>query len=210
MMRELGYPRTISMENFRSPNFVLVADILYWLLHRYDPSTSSSNSSAINDSILNSDYYTIQTEADRVSFLKSVAQIVYSKTRIKLNIKKLYGADGYAVKELLKLASLLKQATAITNGVYSYSTSAALAPGASIPTSSPAIPSEDIIGPLLPTQVAQLFDSKATRFLVSDLTQSGAQLFDLLGNELELRVSPNTIPIQIAAILYFFSRDIYI
>ena len=33
-MRALGYPRLISMENFRGPNFELVADCLYWLVQR--------------------------------------------------------------------------------------------------------------------------------------------------------------------------------
>jgi hypothetical protein len=32
---------------------------------------------------------------------------MYSKARVKLNTKKLYSADGYAVKELLKLSTLL-------------------------------------------------------------------------------------------------------
>lgn len=35
MMRALGYPRLISMENFRTPNFPLVAEILTWLVNRY-------------------------------------------------------------------------------------------------------------------------------------------------------------------------------
>lgn len=35
MMRALGYPRLISMENFRSPNFPLVAEVLKWLVLRY-------------------------------------------------------------------------------------------------------------------------------------------------------------------------------
>lgn len=35
MMRALGYPRLISMENFRTPNFTLVAEILIWLVKRY-------------------------------------------------------------------------------------------------------------------------------------------------------------------------------
>ena len=39
-MRALGYPRLISMENFREPNFELVADCLIWLTSRYDPGTS--------------------------------------------------------------------------------------------------------------------------------------------------------------------------
>ena len=34
VMKSLGYPRLISMENFRVPNFELVADTLYWLVHR--------------------------------------------------------------------------------------------------------------------------------------------------------------------------------
>ncbi len=34
VMKALGYPRLISMENFRVPNFELVADCLYWLVHR--------------------------------------------------------------------------------------------------------------------------------------------------------------------------------
>ena len=34
MMRALGYPRMISMENFREPNFDLVAEVLQWLVNR--------------------------------------------------------------------------------------------------------------------------------------------------------------------------------
>ena len=34
IMRALGYPRLISLENFKTPNFELVADILYWLASR--------------------------------------------------------------------------------------------------------------------------------------------------------------------------------
>jgi hypothetical protein len=33
-MRSLGCKQVISMENFRSPNFELVAELLYWLLKR--------------------------------------------------------------------------------------------------------------------------------------------------------------------------------
>lgn len=35
MMRALGYSRLISMENFRTPNFSLVAEILVWLVKRW-------------------------------------------------------------------------------------------------------------------------------------------------------------------------------
>ena len=56
MMRALGYPRLISMENFRVANFPLVAEILQWLVLRYDP-----NSAIPMD---------IESENDRVLFIK--------------------------------------------------------------------------------------------------------------------------------------------
>ena len=84
------------MENFRQPNFSLVAEILTWLIQRYDPSA---------DIVTN-----IETEQDRVIFIKSAAQLMATKAHIKLNTKKLYGADGYAVKELLKITSVLYSA----------------------------------------------------------------------------------------------------
>lgn len=34
MMRALGYPRIISMENFHTPNFMLVSEVLLWLVKR--------------------------------------------------------------------------------------------------------------------------------------------------------------------------------
>jgi clusterin-associated protein 1 len=52
----------------------------------------------------------ISTESERVRFLQAVAAITMSKTRTRLNLKKLYAADGAAVRELLKLAELLHKA----------------------------------------------------------------------------------------------------
>lgn len=43
MLRSLNYPRLISLENFVKPNFELVADILYWLVMRYDPQADISD-----------------------------------------------------------------------------------------------------------------------------------------------------------------------
>jgi len=154
MMRSLGYPRLISMENFRSPNFELVADCLYWLLQRYDPGTDISDD--------------ISTETDRVIFLKSVAQVMLTKSRIKLNIKRLYAADGLAVKELLKMATLLYKAT----------TSAADGDAA-----------EDLGGAqdVLPIMNSKLFDAKVTRQLASEITQTGSDLYFALEKEPELK-----------------------
>mmetsp|Transcript_23290 Transcript_23290/g.38956 ORF Transcript_23290/g.38956 Transcript_23290/m.38956 type:complete len:412 (-) Transcript_23290:77-1312(-) len=148
IMRSLGYPRLISMENFRQPNFELVADTLLWLAQRYDPSID-----VVDD---------ISTEADRVIFLKSISQLMAARGRIKLNMKRLYAADGYAVKELLKIASVLYKAT------------------------SKASEKEDI-GSAEFALSTKAFDVKQTRQLASEITNRGAQLYDALESEHELR-----------------------
>ena len=58
IMRQLGYPRPISIENFKLPNFELVADILYWFAIWYDPESHIQ--------------YNIDTENDRVIFIKNI------------------------------------------------------------------------------------------------------------------------------------------
>jgi len=67
MMRALGYPRLISMENFRNPNFPLVAEILIWLQQRFDPDVEISPD--------------IDTESDRVLLIRSVVQFMVSICR---------------------------------------------------------------------------------------------------------------------------------
>jgi clusterin-associated protein 1 len=81
------------MENFRTPNFPLVADTLYWLVLRYDPTSKIPED--------------IDTEQHRIVFLTSVAQVLANKARILVKTKNLYAADGRAVKELLKIAKVL-------------------------------------------------------------------------------------------------------
>lgn len=63
IMRSLGYPRIISMENFRSPNFMLVAEIIFWLIKRFDPKADIPDS--------------IEEDKDRVEFIKAAAQVIY-------------------------------------------------------------------------------------------------------------------------------------
>jgi hypothetical protein len=62
MMRALGYSRLISMENFRNPNFPLVAEILIWLVKRFDPDTDIPSE--------------FETEQDRVLLVRSAAQFM--------------------------------------------------------------------------------------------------------------------------------------
>ncbi|XP_076206724.1 clusterin-associated protein 1 isoform X2 [Aptenodytes patagonicus] len=154
MMRALGYPRLISMENFHTPNFMLVSEVLLWLVKRYEPQTDIPPD--------------VETEQDRVFFIKAVAQFMATKAHIKLNTKKLYQADGYAVKELLKVTSVLYGAMN-TKGVER------------------ADVSEEDSSKFKFDLGSKIADLKAARQLASEITSKGASLYDLLGKEVELR-----------------------
>uniref|UniRef100_A0A8C4V0Y4 Clusterin associated protein 1 n=1 Tax=Falco tinnunculus TaxID=100819 RepID=A0A8C4V0Y4_FALTI len=154
MMRALGYPRLISMENFHTPNFMLVSEVLLWLVKRYEPQTDIPPD--------------VETEQDRVFFIKAVAQFMATKAHIKLNTKRLYQADGYAVKELLKVTSVLYGAMN-TKGVER------------------ADVSEEDSSKFKFDLGSKIADLKAARQLASEITSKGASLYDLLGKEVELR-----------------------
>ncbi|ETV98338.1 hypothetical protein H310_09034 [Aphanomyces invadans] len=151
MMRALGYPRPVSVENFRRPNFELVSDLLYWMAKKYDPSSSVTEE--------------IDTEEDRIVFLTSVTSEFHSKARIKLNAKKLYAADGFAVKELIKVARVLYEASRIDPSTVDDDDD---------------VSTKTLLG-------SKLKDAKATRALSAEITECGAKLYDLLDNELEVR-----------------------
>nr|XP_058893357.1 clusterin-associated protein 1 isoform X3 [Kogia breviceps] len=154
MMRALGYPRHISMENFRTPNFGLVSEVLLWLVKRYEPQTDIPSD--------------VETEQDRVFFIKAIAQFMATKAHIKLNTKKLYQADGYAVKELLKITSVLYNAMK-TKGMEDSKIG------------------EEDISKFKFDLSSKIADLKAARQLASEITSKGASLYDLLGKEVELR-----------------------
>ncbi|KAM9383860.1 clusterin-associated protein 1 homolog isoform 2-T2 [Pholidichthys leucotaenia] len=154
MMRALGYPRLISMENFRSPNFTLVAEILIWLVQRYEPHSDIPTD--------------VDTESDRIFFIKAVAQFMATKAHIKLNTKRLYQADGYAVKEMMKITSVL----------YSAMKTKELAVGDR---------AEEDNSKFKFDLGSRISDLKAARQLASEVTSKGATLYDLLGKEVDLR-----------------------
>lgn len=89
------------------------------------------------------------------------------KTNVKLNTKKLYQADGYAVKEMLKIATLLYDAQNNIN----------------IEQNRPSN-NQNAVNFDISDKINEL---KTTRQLASQLTINGATLFDLLGREVELR-----------------------
>ncbi|XXQ29802.1 Clusterin-associated protein 1 [Plasmodiophora brassicae] len=144
-MKSLGYHRLISMDNFRTPNFELVADILFWFASRFDPTNDLSDD--------------ISTEIARVDFLKSAARLLFAKANVKLNIRKLYQADGYAVQELLKVSSLLFKATSL--------------------------PKSDVEGSIPQPQT----DLKDARAMAAAIIDSGSKLYTLLGNEPNLKTA---------------------
>ncbi|EDQ87219.1 uncharacterized protein MONBRDRAFT_27399 [Monosiga brevicollis MX1] len=161
MLRALGYPRLVSIENFRQPNFPLVAEILVWLLKKFDRSAAIP--------------LDIDTEADRVIFIKAIAAFMATKAHVRLNTRRLYGADGYAVREMLKVTSL----------IYSAARQAAGAPGVSSGAPPVSLSDFDIN--------TKLGDLKQTRMLAGEITSRGANLYELLENEPELRANRSRV-----------------
>lgn len=149
IMRQLGYPRRISLENFKQPNFQLVAELLYWMVQRYDPTADVSDN--------------IDEEDDRVSFIKSITQFFSVKARLKLQPLKLYQANDAAVKELLKVASMLSKAM-----------------------NSSTIDEEDS-STVEFNLSSKLYNLKQARQLASEITENGAKLYEQLSKEKELR-----------------------
>ncbi|XP_073392434.1 uncharacterized protein [Physcomitrium patens] len=147
LMEELGYPSKVSMESFNSPNFELVANSLHWLMLRFDPTID-----LVKD---------ISTEASRVNFVKAATKLMLARAKIKLNPKFVYSADGYAVKELLKIATILKIATkrASSDKVYIRNDNTNVLP------------------------FAKPHNAKATRTLVNEITKCGTALYDMLNVE---------------------------
>lgn len=90
---------------------------------------------------------------------------------IKLNTKKLYQADGYAVQELLKVTQLLYEAQL---------------------KSSETSTRTETFHDLKFDISDKINELKSTRQLASELTTNGATLFDLLGREAELREIRNS------------------
>ena len=93
MLRALGYPRIVSLDSFRKPNFKLIADILYWLCVKLEPNTEISAN--------------INGEAERVFFVKNTLGLLIAKVRININPKNIYYADYRAIAELYKIVEVL-------------------------------------------------------------------------------------------------------
>merc|ERR1719198_2298158 len=101
----------------------------------------------------------IESEDDRVEFLTSISTALMARAKIKLNAKRLYAANGNAVRELLKVATTLYEAQRVDADVS---------------------PDEETeLAPL----ASRLKDVKGARALATEITDRGARLHDLLGQE---------------------------
>jgi clusterin-associated protein 1 len=91
IVRTLGYPNMVGIDSFDVPNFGLMADLLQWLSVLYDP-----------DIVVLPE---LSSEHGRVEFIRTIVQQLAIRSGIRLNPRKLYVSDRFAVRELLKLAS---------------------------------------------------------------------------------------------------------
>lgn len=90
-----------------------------------------------------------------------------------MNIKKLYQADGHAVQELLKLANLLYKSTKESNEIKNDKNNL----------------SNDHLNRPNQTQIMnKINEIKNARKIASEITLQGADLYDMLTKEAEIRV----------------------
>nr|XP_026486663.1 clusterin-associated protein 1 [Vanessa tameamea] len=148
-MRALGFPRQISLESFRNPNWELVESCLRWLAARIEPDATLAGG---KDSV-----------ELRVAMVTHATELFHSRANLKLNGKKIYGADGWAVRELLKVANLLRSALDTPNQDDQHSDS----------------------NPLVYDISTRVGEVKQARGLATDITAQGAFLYDLLAKEPE-------------------------
>ncbi|CAK1595711.1 unnamed protein product [Parnassius mnemosyne] len=146
-MRVLDFPQQISMESFRVPNWSLLETCVRWLAARVEPDVQLTGS---GDSL-----------EGRVALVSHALELFHSRANLKLNGKRLYGADGWAVRELLKVATYLRAAL-----------------------ESP--PPDDLradTGTLSYDVSSRIGEIKQARSLATEITAQGAFLYDLLAKE---------------------------
>jgi hypothetical protein len=150
LMKFLHCPINITFESFQpqhsstlavsSPlpskqNFELVAELLYWLLQRYDLGSSVTDNSSSNDAATSSScddenykdddatvtavtrteriQTCIDSESDRIKYVKQAVLYFHDHANIQLDPKAIYAADATSIKELIKVAKLIVDAVKI-------------------------------------------------------------------------------------------------
>lgn len=163
-LRVLGYNRPITINAFVQPNFPLIADLYAFLLKRFDPSVVHSED--------------IDTPKARVAFIQNLTVLAQAKCSIKLSMKSLYRADGFAVRELSKLSSMLYKAVIQSNRERQND------PGHSgiQRTASNSSPANQLSIPNI-----SLDEFKQARSLAPELIELGERLSSALARDVELR-----------------------
>lgn len=90
LMTEIGFPRPISIDTFRKPDFFLITEILHYIVTIIAPNNAIS--------------IDIATQEDRVYFITTVVNVLQATLHLKLDSKKIYAAGPEAVRELRKVA----------------------------------------------------------------------------------------------------------
>lgn len=100
-LRLLRYPHLAALDSqcFQSPNFQQVAQVLHFVCQKL----------ALNDQTHPNLSLTFHSTQDRLTFLHTSCSLIYHALHIKLNLKHLYRADLYAVKELEKVLQVFCQ-----------------------------------------------------------------------------------------------------
>ena len=148
-----------------------MVDILKWLIDGF--SSKTPNSKILLDS--RELPIELDTETDRVMFVKAAAQLLATKLNIKLNTKRLYQSDVLCISELSKLSTILyKSMLESTNALNN--------------------PNETITGPnqntTLEDELGDTTDDKTVvsvqrlKDLSKNITTSGSNLYQLLTAEM--------------------------
>lgn len=91
LMVQLGFPRPVSVDSFRAPNFGLMSACLFHLVSAIAPDCGLA--------------YDVQTPEDRAYFVATAVSLAQAKARVRLNARRLYASDAAAARELRKLAA---------------------------------------------------------------------------------------------------------
>ena len=101
-LRAVGFPRLLSLESFRQPNFPLAAEVLRWLVSRLHPEAAVP--------------IDLGSESGRLAFLSAALHAAQARTQVALRARALYAGDGRAARELLRLARVLLAAARAAEG----------------------------------------------------------------------------------------------
>lgn len=172
IMRTIGYPHVVTMGNFKTPNFELVANMLFWMASRYCYDAENVMSATIIPT-------NIATQQQRVDFIIHTCKEISKQSSFTVNMdaSKLYSADGHAVRELLKLAIVLFQARQISL----------------IENDEDDVFVEQTVGSLTRNSTEQnsstvaFVDEEEITSLSAEIIEAGTQLLNLLQSELENR-----------------------